>query len=409
MALWPPVVLKTHKWDIATDVIVEYRAPNTGVFTWNLSQWNNGDKWAATSTISWKTISTEVVNFELDGSTPLDNAFQQLVAQTASLQLAGDTLNPDFTNLAYVGLPIRVSVVCEDGQTYLLFTGSVRDYQATYVPGQRRTNMVLSLSDNLDTYLNTVLTVALPAQTALNRFSYISNAMFDLGFTSHKLTVGDFVVDTTTFTAITGSYTVQELITPILQYYRTFTSYIMPSGSTTYTELKFYKSALPGFALSDYADQENQVVRYSTITTGRDSSLIYNQVKVVDENDVVISTKSNYENARLYGTNSLDFKTNLTNPATAGAVWADTVIAKNKNRTFTGLEINPIHNGYLSVFVTCIGFYGNRTAYTVLRRINGVDKYWQTVKTRFSLSIDRSGIRITMDLAEYQEVIKCQK
>jgi hypothetical protein len=335
---------------------------------------------------------------DLDASTPISNGYQQLVAQTVNLTLAGDTLNPDFTNLAYQGLPIRISLVNEDGTTRLLFTGSVRDYRATYKPGVRRTIMELTLSDNLDTYLNTSLTVSLPVQTASARFTSIYNLMAGLGLGTHRIKMG--FVATETFTAATGTFTVEELLSPILQYYAGYLSYLLP-GIDPYTAISIDNTPDVGFDLSDTADQENATVQYATLTSGTDPSLVFNQVTVRDETDTVVSTLASLDNQRLYGTNSLDFVTNVSSPATNGAIYASKIIARLKSKVFVNVEIDPIENGYLSIFANGVGFYGYRSAYAVSKQINGITKNWYCVKTRYSLSIDTDGIRITMDLAEY--------
>jgi len=291
MPVTPPPVFKTHKFDLATDVKIEYKAPNDGVFTWNLSSWDNGDVWANTSTISWREVSAEVVSIDYNQSSPLADGYQNLVSTNVTLVLAGDTLNPDIEKLAYTGLPIKISIIAEDGDTYLFFYGRIRSYNVNYLPGVNRNEIIIEASDGLDNYLNTLLDVDLPIQTGFARAQAVNTIMSTLGLNEVFVNVSN---DYYTFDALLGTYSVSEILTPVLQFLRTNNIYAFTEdlGNYSLSITAVEGGGTADIILTDTATQVNQTIRYFSLTSGNDNSLVYNQVKVTDNTDATVSTKT---------------------------------------------------------------------------------------------------------------------
>lgn len=398
MPTTPPPVVKSHKFDITTDVKIEYKAPNPGVFTWGISSWDNGDVWANTSTVSWKEVTAEVVSIDYNQSAPLLDGYQNLVATNVTMVLAGDTLNPDIEKLAYTGLPIKISIAGEESATHqLFFYGRIRSYNVNYVPGANRNEIIIEASDGLDNYLNTVLDVDLPIQHGYQRLTAVNNAMQSIGLSEVFVSCYS---DTYDFDALVGSYTVAEIITPILQFLRTSNDYTVNEDLGNYwlTVSAVNASGTPDIIFSDTAVQENQTLRYFSLTSGNDNTLVYNQVKVTDNTDTTVSTKTAADSIALHGVNSLEFKTNVTSPATNGAIWADAVIADTNRKAYTNVGINPIDtNGYLSTWALQLPFEYQVQLQTS-RSGTMVTKI--CAKTALQMNINANGITFTIELAK---------
>lgn len=397
MPVTPPPVPKTHKFDISTDVKIEYKAPNPGVFTWNISSWDNGDKWGDTSTISWREITTEVVSIEYNQSSPLLDGYQNLVSTNVQITLAGDTLNPDIQKTAYAGLPIKITIIAENGGENLFFYGRIRSYDVVYVPGVNRNEIRIQASDGLDSYLNTLLEVDLPIQTGFARLQAVNTAVETLGLNEVFVYVANNYY---TFDAFTGTYTVGEIITPILQFLRTYNLYAFREDLGKYDLLVSAVENVdtPEITLTDTELQENTTIRYYSINSGTDNSLVYNQVKVTDNTDATVSTKTTADSVKLNGVNSLEFKTNVTSPATNGAIWADAVIADTNRKIYTNIGINPIDvNGYLSSWALRLPFY-----YSVILQTSrsGTMVTKTCIKTALEMNINANGITFTIELAK---------
>jgi hypothetical protein len=397
MPVIPPPVAKTHIFDLSTDVKIEYKAPSTGVFTWNLSAWDNGDKWAGTSTISWKEVTTEVVSISYNQSSPLADGYQQLVSTNVSITLAGDTLNPDIQKTAYTGLPIKITVTAEDGGSNLFFYGRIRSYDVNYVPGANRNEIVIEATDGLDNYLNTLLDVDLPVQTAYARSSAVNTLMDSIGLNEVYVNISNTYY---TFNALVGTYTVGEILTPLLQFLRTNNLYTFNEDLGNYwlTIVAVEGGGTADIILTDTELQQNQTIRYYSITSGNDNSLVYNQVKVVDNTDTTVSSKTAADSVKLNGVNSVEFQTNVTSPATNGATWSDAVIADTNRKTYSNVRMNPIDvNGYLSSWALRLPFYFDVTLQTS-RTGSMVTK--TVTKTALEMNIDANGITFTIELAK---------
>lgn len=392
-----PPVSKTHKFDLSTDVVIEYKAPNAGVFTWNLSAWDSGDNWADTSTISWKPISAEVVNLNYSQQTPLGDGYQNLVATTVSLTLAGDTLNPEIEKTAYTGLPIKITIKAENGNDTLFFYGRIRSYSVNYVPGVRRNEITIEATDGLDNYLNTLLTVDLPIQTAYARISAVNTLMETLGLNQIYV---DGVNTYYTFDALVGTYTVGEIIKPLLQFLRTKNLYTYSEFSGNYwANITPYETGgTADIVLSDLADQQTQYLRYYSIASGTDNTTVYNQVKVIDNTETVVAAKTSTDGIQLYGVNSIDFQTNVTSPTTNGSLWAEAIIADTNNKTYSNVGVDAIdRNGYLSYWALKLPFYAEVILETSR---TGVAKTYQATKTALQMNIDATGVTFTIELAK---------
>jgi hypothetical protein len=393
-----PVVVKNHKFDLATDVKVEYQAPNDGIFTWNLSAWDNGDVWANTSTISWREVSAEVVSLDFNQQSPLNEGYQNLVASNLSLTLVGDTLNPDIQKLAYAGLPIKISIMPEDGIEHeLFFYGKIRSYSVSYEPGVNRNQITIQASDGVDTFLNTLLDVDFPIQTADERTTAIFEIMTSLGLNEVILNCLD---DTYTFDAVTGTYTVAELINPLLQFLQTRNSYSYTEDLGNYwlQIIALTPSGTPDVTVTDTSPQINATIRYHSITSGTDNSLVYNQVKVTDNTETVVSSKTAADGIQLNGVNSLEFQTNVTSPAINGATWADAVIADRNNKNYTNVSMNPLdENNYLSKYALRLPWQ-----YEVILETSrtGTMVTKTCTKTALQMSINTESITITIELAK---------
>jgi len=397
MPITIPPVAKTHKFDLTTDVVIEYKAPNPGVFTWNISQWDNGDNWAGTSTISWKPVTAEVVSVNYSQQSPLGDGYQNLVATSISLVLAGDTLNPDIEKTAYTGLPIKMTVIDEEGGSNLVFYGRIRSYSVNYVPGVRRNEIRIEATDGLDNYLNTLLDVNLPIQTAYARISAVNTLMESLGLNEVFVSgVNTYY----TFDALVGTYTVGEIIKPLLQFLRTSNLYTYNEDLGNYwtTVIPYEGGGTADIILSDLAVQQTQYIRYFSITSSTDNSTVYNQVKVTDNTDTVVSAKTSTDGIQLYGVNSLEFQTNVTSPATNGATWADYIISDTNNKTYTNIGIDAIdRNGYLSAWALRLPFYAEVKLQTSR---TGTAKTFQATKTALEMNVDATGITFTIELAK---------
>lgn len=397
MPTTPPPVDKTHKFNLATDVKIEYKAPNPGVFTWGISTWDNGDVWGSTSTVSWKEITAEVVSLDYSQQSPLEDGYQNLVSTNVSIELAGDTLNPDVEKLAYTGLPIKITITAEDGGDRLFFYGRISSYSVNYVPGATRNQIFIEATDGLDNYLNTLLDVDLPIQTAYERVSAVNTILDNLGLTDVFVNASN---DTTTFDALVGSFTVGEIITPLLQFLRTVNlySYNEDLGNYWLSVTAVDPSGTPDIILSDTGTQENNTVIYNSITSDTDNRLVFNQVKVTDNTDATVSSKTSADGVKLHGANLVEFKTNVTNPATNGATWAAAIIADTNRKTYTNININPIdQNGYLSSWALSLPFYYQ---VTLQNSRNGSMVTKTATKTALQINIDTASIAFTIELAK---------
>jgi hypothetical protein len=393
----PPPVAKTHRFDLSTDVKIEYKAPNDGVFTWNISSWDNGDKWANTSTISWREVSAEVVSISYNQSSPLLDGYQNLVSTNVMITLAGDTLNPDIQKLAYAGLPIKITIVDEAGGDNLFFYGRISSYDVNYLPGVNRNEIIIQATDGLDNYLNTLLDVNLPAQTGYARAQDVNTAMASLGLNEVFVNISN---TSYTFDALLGTYTVGEILTPVLQFLRTNNLYTFTEdlGNYNLTILAVEGGGTADIIFTDTEIQQNQTLRYFSLTSGNDNSLVYNQVKVTDSTDATVSTKTAADSIKLNGVNSVEFQTNVTLPATNGATWADAVIADTNRKTYSNVGINPIDlNGYLSRWALRIPFYFD---FILQMSLTGTMVTKTVTKTALEMNINANGITFTIELAK---------
>jgi len=142
----------------------------------------------------------------------------------------------------------------------------------------------------------------------------------------------------------------------------------------------------------------NYTLLYNSITANTNNSLVYNQVKVTDNTDTTVSTLTAADSIKLHGVNSLEFKTNVTSPATNGAIWARKVIDDTNRRTYEDIRINPIdQNGYLSYVALNLPFY-NQVILSTSRTGTAVTKI--CTKTALEMNIDTNGIAFTIELAK---------
>jgi hypothetical protein len=393
---------------IDTDVKVQILAPNANEFTLNFSLLDGTDLLGVSGSLkSWADIQTEVISFDYEqGVSPAEGYFRPL-ASTATLRIRSTANNPDLNNRIYLGLPIRVQVRSTSGFNNF-FVGFVNAMNTTYTPGTNNPEITLQLTNTLDSLLNTVLVVNYPQQTAAQRVDAITVSLQAFGL-NQKIYTGAWASDTVL--AVTGTYTVQELLEPILQRYRTYSELnyfdaVVIDGTTYYDVYLFLiqpKSdtiapAPRTYKLTDQTPTTNET-SYASLETSFDGELLINQVIIEDLTGTVVAQENNLDSQQLSGIQPLTATWQFLNNASLAPAWAQEVVAETDTKTYKNVQFDALDNFKDLKLVTeyLVTNYGCRFL-DLIQTKYGMNQTVSSLITRQSHSITATGWLVTLEL-----------
>ena len=393
---------------IDTDVKVQILAPNANEFTLNFSLLDGTDLLGVAGSVkSWVDIQTEVISFDYEqGVSPAEGYFRPL-SSSATLRIRSTANNPDLNKRIYLGLPIRVQINTISGFNNF-FVGYVNSMNTTYTPGTNNPEVSLTLSNTLDSLLNTVLVVDYPQQTANQRIEAISTSLGAFGL-NQKVYAGAWAADTVT--AITGTFSVQELLEPILQRYRTYSELnyfdaVTLDGTTYYDIYLFYiqpKSdtiapAPRTYKLTDLTPTANET-SYATLETNFDGTLLINQVIIEDPIGNVVAQENNFDSQLLSGIQPLTATWQFLNNTSLAPSWAQEVVNETDPKTYKNVQFDALDNLKDLKLVTeyLVTNFGCRFL-DLIQTKYGINQTVSSLITRQSHNITATGWIVTLEL-----------
>jgi len=399
--------LANDKFVIKDDLVIEVRRPTAGSFVLNYSKLNGTDVLKSTNEKTWENLVCETVSLDIDSRIVFEDAYYAPIASQATLRVKTLENNPDLTDLVYVGLPFRIKVKprpdTAPSEYVYLFRGSLSNSTVNYEPGRKYPGITFNLTDNLEQYLNRQIEVNYPAQTINERIILILRDLNYGGIPNWSML--SFIEDPVILKPITGVHTVAYLVNEILKivrggsavrYIDTYDSQFLELNNSSSFEEPEYRFTVT----NNLAANENELT-YSSITSSIDSSFLFNQVVVQnDEDGTVITSLSNITSINVHGLQSLNvsLQTEDTNFITS---WAQKVIDDQRFKTFvdiniSGLDTNKKVNKFVSEILTLYP-----EAYTkpirVIQDFYGVNTDNTYPITRVSQSIDADSWAITLD------------
>lgn len=393
---------------IDTDVKVQILAPNAGEFTLNFSLLNGTDTLGiAGAAKTWVDIKTEVVSFDYQNGVNPGEAYFRPIAATATIKLRSKTYNPDLNDRIYVGLPLRVQVNAISGFSNL-FVGYVTGMSTSYVPGYQYPEITLQLTDTLESLLNTVLVVDYPAQTAQARANAITASLASFGI-NQRIYLGAWAADQVK--AVNDTLTVQELLEPILQRYRTYSQQIYYDAVTldgiTYYDtyvlnIQPQSDTIPPaprtYKLTDLVPGTNET-SYASLETNFDATLLVNQVVLEDEIGAVIAQENNFDSQQLSGIQALTNVWYFTNNLSIAPAWAQTLVQETDTKTYSNIQFDALDQNKNLKNITdyLVTNYGVRMV-DLIQTKYGINNTISALVTRQTHNITADGWLVTLDL-----------
>lgn len=337
-------------FDIATDVRVWLYLPaGNDVFTWSLSKWSSGDKWAdgTVSSFDWTPIQATVADLRITSGMSTDQgAIFQIEPGTLDLTLQSDDYDPNANNAIRVGTRIKITIPNSSEVDSPIFFGKIQDINVSYVPDGPNTITVVAgdlvtdlmefksnaINQPANTEVDTYATaIELAAQAGIDIF-VVSD--FYGGITMQSYNQDDFITGELVNECLVAELgmLVREPEAEDYLIYRT-RSYVDSIGDGQPADYYFDNdhSAVGHLCFTDIQVQNTGVGMANSITgfLKKDAAITY--------------SKTNTDSTDVYGFKPLEYTANLWN-VTMLQNWVETLLGRTPTKRIsliTGSPINP--------------------------------------------------------------------
>jgi hypothetical protein len=270
-----------------------------------------------------------------------------------------------------------------------------------YRPGYAFPEITLGLGDNLDSLLNTILVVDYPSETAYARTQNIQSSLASVG-TAQLITAPVTFYDQNV-AAITGTFSVQELLAPILQYYRSYSEQTYSDAYQSYV-YRIYDGAdatpsgPSGNILTMETPTTGYETTYSTLDISFDPNNIFNQIVIQDDAGTVYAQTNNFDSQIISGVQAISTTWAFTSMASIAPAWAEAVVSETDTRVLNNITFNAVNRfGNITYCATSLNSEGP-VLVDVKQTQYGVNRELTSLVTRQAHTLTPYGWTITLDL-----------
>jgi len=249
--------------------------------------------------------------------------------------------------------------------------------------------------------LNTLLVVDYPVQTAYARTQAIQTSLASIGMA--QLINAPVTFYSQNVEAINGTLSVQELLAPILQYYRAYTEQTYSDAYQSYV-YRIYDGAdaIPtgasGATLTMDTPTTAYETTYSTLDVSFEPENIFNQIIISDEAGTIYAQTNNFDSQLISGVQAIYSTWAFVNNSSIAPAWAEQVVAETDTRVLSNITFNGVNRfGNITYVATAINIDGPKIL-NVKQTQYGVNRRLTSLVTRQAHNIDPNGWTITLDL-----------